>query len=309
MHGLSGRTKHAAAHGKPARNFDIPAESIRNGWLESSFGLHLVSVNLFFEGIIVAAAAIAAIVLFTHTLLSPGLGISKYCCYPEDIEDGVLGECTDPLAVIHKTPGVTTCPTRSVEWVRRLFISLYLAVGTRMLVYLFDLPFERRVNKLLHALQATPDAIPYLQWFVAMYSPGAILFGTHNRILGRHTVRSIHRFLGVLSVIFLTLFFTVALQLDAAWKCYGNVGASETDRGECNNPTSIAHRTLPHDATTHTPVFWGLLICTCSATFSFFVIYFVSLTNLRIVFTRRVARYYSVTLAFTHSSPLGGKTL
>ena len=278
---------------KKLRPFNLPAESIRHGWVESSLGLHLFSVGMVFEGLFVLALFLASLFVLIQPMSNSKLGLSRYCCYPEDIRDGDLGECSDPKAAIHLTPGVLECPKVSILWLRLVFTSIYLLLGNRFLIFVWDLPFESRVEEMLSNAHDY-DSIPRIQWYFATYSFGAFFFGTHNYILKRKAIKTAHMYCGVLAIIFTLFFVYIAMRLDAAWYCYGYANANYVRHGMCDDPTSAVYtmKEFSKDKTKHTPVFWWSLGFMCSFYFLFCVFYLISVTNLKDIFHYRALSYY-----------------
>ena len=274
------------------RPYHLPAESIRHGWIESSLGLHLLAVGMVYEAIIVAAFAVASVIIFVHVLLNPDLGRDRYCCYPDDVTPGVLGECTDPDAGIYLTPGVLDCPGRSKKWVELLYASLYLAAGNRMFVYLWDLPFEKKVQRTLSNANYY-GIIPNYQWALAIYSIGAFFFGTHNHILKRKAIRRFHLFFGVVGIVFTLFFVGVVQPLDDAWGCYGYVSAARTNWGLCTDPTSRISKSFGNnrDTTRHAPVYWWVVCFIGGSFFLSLVMYMVSIRSIETIFYDRAIAY------------------
>ncbi len=273
------------------RPYNLPAESIRNGWIESSLGLHLLAIGMVFEAIIVAAFGIAAFGMFVHVLLNPSLGKLRYCCYPIDIAEGVLGECSDPNAAIHLTPGVLECPSRSVQWVRLLYGSFYLLIVNRALVFVWDLPFQKKVLKMLPYVNDY-DFIPRYQWQLAIFSIGAIAFGTHNYILKRKAIKILHRIFGFLAISFTLFFVYVAKPMDEAWGCYDMAPANQCNHGLCTDPNSGIRIQLRGKGSQprHSPVFvWSIAFM---ATFYVlaFVVYILSIRDIKDVFHYRAIK-------------------
>jgi hypothetical protein len=275
---------------RPKRNYHIPAESIRNCFLESSLGLHLLTSGFIFEGILVASAFVAAVGLLAYTLTHTDYEEDPYCCYPSDIQSGHLGRCDDPKADIHTTFGVQECATRSIPWIRLLYISVYLFILDWILIFLFDIPFQYYVKREV-SLAHVYGRIPKIQWWVALYGPSALLFGAHNFMLQRKAIKWLHLGCGILSICLVFFFVYIALKLDDAWGCYGNVGASSTNEGMCNDQTSAIAQRGKRDSTVHAPVYWWALGLMASFLFLATVFYVVSITSIRDTVWSRASRY------------------
>jgi hypothetical protein len=186
------------------------------------------------------------------------------------------------------------CASQSITWIRLLYISFYLFLLDWFLIFLFDVPFQYYVERQTHNAYIY-GTIWDIQWYVAIYGPSAILLGAHNYILQRKAVKWLHLGCGLVSIAFVLLFVFIALPMDDAWGCYGNVAAASTNDGMCNDANSIAFQRGKRDSTLHAPVYWWCLGFMASFLFLTSVFYFISITNLRHTLWERATRYAHAT--------------
>lgn len=281
------------------RPFYSPGESLRESVLNSSLGLHLFYAKMWLEGLLVSGCFVAGLVMLIVVLETPDLGADPFCCYPRTISPGTLGRCDDPTADILSTPGRHECPSRSEKWQNLLALSLYLLAISRILIYAFDLWFQKVANSEMMTLRGQKPFVPgtnsFLlistwQWRLCTWSPGAIILGSHNYILAKHWLQKLHIWTGAIAIVFTLFFRYIALPLDNAWSCYGYKDAADTNLGLCTDPNAKAH-TLGTDPFKHTPVFWWTLGLMAFFYLIFLTCFYYSISNIRTFFVSRVEAY------------------
>lgn len=92
--------------------------------------------------------------------------------------------------------------------------------------------------------------------FLLIFMPESFLFGLHFRTFGKTLLYYVYNIAFWLGSLFSLLFFTTALPLDKAWRCYPVSSLRETSLGRCDNPKSLAAQQLHIKHMDHTEFFW-----------------------------------------------------
>jgi hypothetical protein len=259
----------------------LPAYEAYRGIITRTLGIHHWLANNYRDAVIsliVTLGIISAIIVANI----PGIldkNHEHFCCYPADAPRGILGSCTDSSSAVQNHPDKQTCTTNGPQyWILTVFYILAIAglyyFSDESKIRFFE-ACDRQWQELKKEIVNTPltssdpeeryktqkgtivkwqDSHPGI--LLLMFMPESFLFGLHYRTFGKNTIYYIYNLTFWLGTLFAILFFTAALPLDKAWKCYPTSSLQDNDLGRCDNPKSIAAQSLPVKNLKHTTFFW-----------------------------------------------------
>lgn len=266
-----------------------PAYEAYRGWISRYLGLHMLAVgdwaSFLVSFFLVGGSAALFVLANFENVINPNH--ARHCCYPPGAIRGSLGSCTDSNAVVHSVATKVECPVVGI------LALVFYAVGGALLAvnYVFmrstEARFFREAARELDRLKAfvqtekqlcnkknKPPPSEYMlvrKWigkhnglFRVVLLPESFLFASHLRILGRPFLFVTYNFLLWGGGLFAALFFSTALPLDAAWRCYPNPTLTATSLGRCDKNHTQAARRFHVRANVHTEFFWiafGVWVC------------------------------------------------
>jgi hypothetical protein len=130
-------------------------------------------------------------------------------------------------------------------------------------------------------------AVFHHEWAVR-WTPDAILFGTHNKIMSATHMQWVHKWFGLLFIASLIVFATTILPLDEAWRCYANPSMSNVGSGLCTNRTAPTSK-FPKQHH-HIPSYWDTVGVVSGSFFVVMVAYVYSIYDLPLKYTRRATK-------------------
>jgi hypothetical protein len=255
-----------------------PAYEAYRGWGSRYLALHQLFVGNYGHWVVtlvlLLGAATGFVLAYNEQWINPNH--ARYCCYPTGAVHGSLGSCTDPGAAIHSATHKLECPSYGalylicVSAAGALLVANYIYIQSTRKAF-----FEKAVEDLMSLKafvaerqnlvaqkQLREYEVVYL-WisrhtfsFLVVLLPESFFFGAHLRTLGRTALFWMYNaFLwggGILAV----LFFTTALPMDKAWRCYPDPSIFATTLGRCDVANSTASRRFHVRSDEHIVFFW-----------------------------------------------------
>lgn len=261
----------------------LPAYEAYRGVVTRCLGLHHWLAGNYRDGLIALGLflLIVAGIIVTNV---PGILDSNhehFCCYPPDAPRGTLGSCKDPDSTVHDHPDKQACAGHgpkywivTVAYVCVALVLYYFADVSKLRFYKkceeqFKTLKEAIVIPKNQSLQSDPEQIYYamkgdiVAWqnrhpgiYILQFMPESFLFGLHFRTFGKSVLYYVYNLCFWTGSIFALLFFTTALPMDKAWRCYPDASLQNTHLGRCDNPKSTAAQQYHTKNLQHTEFFW-----------------------------------------------------
>lgn len=254
----------------------LPAYEAYRGWLSRYLGLHQLYASNYGEWLITFLLLIGAgtgfLLAYNEDLINPNH--ARYCCYPASAAHGSLGACNNPNASVHSVTSKIECPLHGAVSLICLTIAGALLLANYVYIQVTRTEFLKSGDKYYDKLLAFYKTIQGGQNENARYEklydyisenavitpvvllPESFFFGTHLLTLGRTGLFWLYNLFfwggGILAV----LFFTTALPLDNAWRCYPDPSIFATTLGRCDVAHTPAARRFHTRSDEHLLFFW-----------------------------------------------------